>query len=96
MTLSTHNNSAFNARLYYCRNIKFFCSNIILWKRRLYLSEKSINIGPDSGYDNYIMAIESSCDETACAIVKNGREVVAKAIVASQIKTHKKIRRSNS
>ena len=62
-------------------------------ERRLYLSEKSINIGPDSGYDNY-MAIESSCDETACAIVKNGREVVA--IVASQIKTHKKIRRSNS
>jgi N6-L-threonylcarbamoyladenine synthase len=35
------------------------------------------------------MAIESSCDETACAIVKNGREVVAN-IVASQIKTHEK------
>ncbi|MBR1424028.1 tRNA (adenosine(37)-N6)-threonylcarbamoyltransferase complex transferase subunit TsaD [bacterium] len=48
-----------------------------------------VKIGPDSGYDNYIMAIESSCDETACAIVKNGREVVAN-IVASQIKTHEK------
>ena len=35
------------------------------------------------------MAIESSCDETACAIVKNGREVIAN-IVASQIKTHEK------
>ncbi|MBO6180953.1 tRNA (adenosine(37)-N6)-threonylcarbamoyltransferase complex transferase subunit TsaD [bacterium] len=35
------------------------------------------------------MAIESSCDETACAIVKNGREVVAN-VVASQIKTHEK------
>ncbi len=58
-------------------------------EKKTLFSEKSINIGPDSGYDNYIMAIESSCDETACAIVKNGREVVAN-IVASQIKTHKK------
>lgn len=52
-------------------------------------SGKKVQIGPDSGYDNYIMAIESSCDETACAIVKNGREVMAN-IVASQIKTHEK------
>lgn len=58
-------------------------------EKKTLFSEKSINIGPDSGYDNYIMAIESSCDETACAIVKNGREVVAN-IVASQIKTHEK------
>ena len=50
-------------------------------------SHKQIEIGPESGYDNYIMAIESSCDETACAIVKNGREVIAN-VVASQIKTH--------
>lgn len=50
-------------------------------------SKESVEIGPDSGYDNYIMAIESSCDETACAIVKNGREVIAN-VVASQIKTH--------
>lgn len=57
--------------------------------KKTLFSEKSIKIGPDSGYDNYIMAIESSCDETACAIVKNGREVVAN-IVASQIKTHEK------
>ena len=34
-----------------------------------------------------IMAIESSCDETACAIVKGGREVLAN-VVASQIKIH--------
>ncbi len=52
-------------------------------------SGKTVKIGPESGYDNYIMAIESSCDETACAIVKNGREVVAN-VVASQIKTHEK------
>ena len=39
--------------------------------------------------DSYIMAIESSCDETACAIVQGGRKVVAN-VVASQIKTHEK------
>lgn len=50
-------------------------------------SETPIAIGESSGYDNYIMAIESSCDETACAIVKNGRDVIAN-VVASQIKTH--------
>lgn len=55
-------------------------------KKKLF-SETPIEIGPESGYDNYIMAIESSCDETACAIVKNGREVIAN-VVASQIKTH--------
>ena len=31
------------------------------------------------------MAIESSCDETACAIVQGGRKVIAN-VVASQIK----------
>ena len=55
-------------------------------KKKLF-SEEPVIIGPESGYDNYIMAIESSCDETACAIVKNGREVIAN-VVASQIKTH--------
>ena len=44
-----------------------------------------IEIGGEN--DNYIMAIESSCDETACSIVKNGREVISN-VVASQIKTH--------
>ena len=52
-------------------------------------SHKEVEIGPESSYNNYIMAIESSCDETACAIVKNGREVIAN-VVASQIKTHAK------
>lgn len=37
--------------------------------------------------NSLIMAIESSCDETACAIVKGGREVIAN-VVASQIKIH--------
>ena len=51
------------------------------------ISDKPVKIGYQSGYDNIIMAIESSCDETACAVVKNGREVLAN-VVASQIKTH--------
>ena len=57
-------------------------------KEKLF-TKTAVEIGPDSGYDNYIMSIESSCDETACAIVKNGREVIAN-VVASQIKTHEK------
>ncbi len=39
--------------------------------------------------DVVVLAIESSCDETAVAIVKNGREVLAN-IVSTQIDIHKK------
>ncbi|MFZ5944413.1 MAG: tRNA (adenosine(37)-N6)-threonylcarbamoyltransferase complex transferase subunit TsaD [Bacillota bacterium] len=39
--------------------------------------------------DTIILAIETSCDETAAAIVKNGREILAE-VVASQITTHQK------
>ena len=46
-------------------------------------SNKAVTINDNS----LIMAIESSCDETACAIVKGGREVLAN-VVASQIKIH--------
>ena len=35
-----------------------------------------------------IMGIESSCDETSCAIVKDGREILSNAIY-SQIDLHK-------
>lgn len=52
------------------------------------ISGESVFIGPDVDEDIIIMALESSCDETACAIVKNGREVLAN-VVASQIKTHR-------
>ena len=34
-----------------------------------------------------ILAIESSCDETACALVKDGKEILSN-IVSSQINTH--------
>jgi len=39
--------------------------------------------------DTIILAVETSCDETAVAIVKNGTEVLAE-VVASQISTHEK------
>lgn len=38
--------------------------------------------------DVYIFAIESSCDETSCSIVKNGTEEIA-TVVLSQIDIHK-------
>ncbi|YAR62482.1 tRNA (adenosine(37)-N6)-threonylcarbamoyltransferase complex transferase subunit TsaD [Bacillus cytotoxicus] len=36
-----------------------------------------------------ILGIETSCDETAVAVVKNGTEIVAN-VVASQIESHKR------
>jgi N6-L-threonylcarbamoyladenine synthase len=39
--------------------------------------------------DIFIMGIETSCDETAVAIIKNGKEIVAN-VVASQIESHKR------
>ena len=40
-------------------------------------SNKPVTIDENS----LIMAIESSCDETACAIVKGGREVLANIVI---------------
>jgi tRNA threonylcarbamoyl adenosine modification protein TsaD/ribosomal-protein-alanine acetyltransferase len=42
---------------------------------------------PDEGRDDLILAIESSCDETAAAVVRGGREVLSN-VVASQIDFH--------
>lgn len=39
--------------------------------------------------DQLILGIETSCDETAAAVIKNGREIVAN-VVASQIESHKR------
>ncbi|MEW8987629.1 MAG: tRNA (adenosine(37)-N6)-threonylcarbamoyltransferase complex transferase subunit TsaD [Bacillus sp. (in: firmicutes)] len=39
--------------------------------------------------DQLIIGIETSCDETAVAIVKNGRDIIAN-VVASQIESHKR------
>ena len=49
------------------------------------MSEVQLN-SPESG-DVYILAIESSCDETAAAVVKNGREVLSN-VIYSQIDLH--------
>ena len=38
--------------------------------------------------DITILAIESSCDETAAAVIKNGREVLSN-VISSQIELHK-------
>ena len=38
--------------------------------------------------DIYVLGIESSCDETACAVVKNGREMLS-SVISSQIDIHR-------
>ncbi len=39
--------------------------------------------------DIIILAIESSCDETCCSIIKNGREVLS-SVISTQIAIHKR------
>lgn len=39
--------------------------------------------------NSIIMSIETSCDETACAIIKNGNEILAN-VVSTQISVHEK------
>ncbi|WP_421721814.1 tRNA (adenosine(37)-N6)-threonylcarbamoyltransferase complex transferase subunit TsaD [Anaerobacillus alkaliphilus] len=39
--------------------------------------------------NKYILAIETSCDETAAAVIKNGNEILSN-VVASQIESHKR------
>jgi len=36
-----------------------------------------------------ILAIETSCDETAAAVVKNGKEILSN-VISSQVAFHKK------
>ena len=43
--------------------------------------------GSEAPEDVLILAIESSCDETAAAVVKNGREVLSN-VIYSQIALH--------
>lgn len=39
--------------------------------------------------DTVILSIETSCDETACSIIRNGREILSNVVV-SQIESHKR------
>lgn len=43
----------------------------------------------NNNQDLYILGIETSCDETAVAIVKNGKEIVSN-VVSSQIESHRR------
>lgn len=52
------------------------------------ITGKKVIIDHKNPKDTIIIALETSCDETACAIVKNGREVLAN-VIATQIKTHR-------
>ena len=53
------------------------------------VSGEIIKIGPGLGQDQIILATETSCDETAAAVIVNGRQVLS-SVVASQIAIHKK------
>jgi len=50
---------------------------------------KEVKISTDDNERNLIFAIESSCDESACAIVENGRKIISN-VVATQIPIHQK------
>ena len=39
--------------------------------------------------DRYILAVESSCDETSIAVLKNESEILSN-VIASQIESHKR------
>lgn len=39
--------------------------------------------------DIYVLGIETSCDETAASVVKNGKDIISN-VVASQIESHKR------
>ncbi|HOO12848.1 MAG TPA: tRNA (adenosine(37)-N6)-threonylcarbamoyltransferase complex transferase subunit TsaD, partial [Bacillota bacterium] len=42
-----------------------------------------------NGQDTIILAVETSCDETSCAVLKNGREALSN-VISSQVETHRK------
>ncbi|MEW5821077.1 MAG: tRNA (adenosine(37)-N6)-threonylcarbamoyltransferase complex transferase subunit TsaD [Cyanobacteriota bacterium] len=51
-------------------------------------SREEVILGPEAKVDQVILGLETSCDETAAAIVLNGRKVLAD-VVSSQIEDHK-------
>jgi len=52
------------------------------------MSDAYNGLGKGEIMDHLTMAIESSCDETSVAIVRNGREILSN-IISSQIEVHK-------
>lgn len=53
----------------------------------MYDTQEKFNCLKDK-QDVFVLGIESSCDETACAIVKNGREVLS-SVISTQIAVHR-------
>lgn len=51
------------------------------------VSGKTLQIGPNAGCDQLILGLETSCDETAAAVVLNGRKVLSN-VISSQIDIH--------
>ncbi|MGD9581333.1 MAG: tRNA (adenosine(37)-N6)-threonylcarbamoyltransferase complex transferase subunit TsaD [Vampirovibrionia bacterium] len=51
------------------------------------LTKQKVSVGPEVSTDQYILGLETSCDETAAAIVLNGRKVLSN-VVSSQIDIH--------
>ena len=48
-----------------------------------------INLKVKNGQDIYLLSIESSCDETSIAVLKNGRQILSN-VISSQIEIHKR------
>lgn len=52
------------------------------------MNEANVTAADSSASDYLLLAIETSCDETSVAVVRNGREILSN-IISSQIDTHK-------
>ncbi|MCP1310229.1 MULTISPECIES: tRNA (adenosine(37)-N6)-threonylcarbamoyltransferase complex transferase subunit TsaD [Paenibacillus] len=53
-------------------------------------SNEAVSVRPDrDGGPVYILAVETSCDETSVAIVRDGKDILAN-VVSSQIETHQR------
>ncbi|QJD87231.1 tRNA (adenosine(37)-N6)-threonylcarbamoyltransferase complex transferase subunit TsaD [Cohnella herbarum] len=52
------------------------------------MNEANVTAADSSASDYLLLAIETSCDETSVAVVRNGREILSN-IISSQIETHK-------
>jgi N6-L-threonylcarbamoyladenine synthase len=51
------------------------------------ITNTPVEIGPDNPADQLILGLETSCDETAAAVVQNGRKVLSN-VISSQIDIH--------
>ena len=59
------------------------------YKEKVEKKLKEVQDKLSQGKDIIVLAIESSCDETSVAIIKNGREVLSN-VIATQIEIHKR------